>query len=138
MQVYDFTTLYTNFDLNEVKLALCGMAELLFNQHHKYICVGYQKSFFAKKKYRGYTCLGIKDLEEAVTFILQNTYITFGDIILKQVKGIPIGGSCSSTIADLTLCYKEFAFMKGLLREKKWGLAKLLLDNSRYVDVVGS
>ena len=27
--------------------------------------------------------------------------------------------------------------MKGLLREKKWGLAKLLSDNSRYVDDVG-
>ena len=54
--------------------------------------------------------------------------------MLRQVKGIPMGGNCCSLMADLTLAYKEFTYMKQLLKIKKFGLAKLLSNNSRYVD----
>ena len=37
-------------------------------------------------------------------------------------------------MADLTLAYREFMFMKQLLRNKKIGLARLLSHSSRYVD----
>ena len=47
-----------------------------------------------------------------------------------------MGGGCSSPIADLYLCSKEFMFMKALLKDKKFSLAKLLSNNSRYVDDV--
>ena len=47
-----------------------------------------------------------------------------------------MGGNCSSPMADLTLSYKEFIYMQNLLRDNKWGLAKLLSNNSRYVDDV--
>ena len=45
-----------------------------------------------------------------------------------------MGGGCSSPIADLYLCSKEFMFMKALLKDKKISLAKLLSNNCRYVD----
>ena len=45
-----------------------------------------------------------------------------------------MGGSCSSLIADLSLNFKEFSFMKRLVKEKKFGLARLLSHSSRYVD----
>ena len=45
-----------------------------------------------------------------------------------------MGGNCSSQIADLFLCYREYIYMTSLLRDKRMGLAKLLSDNSRYVD----
>ena len=136
MQVFDFTTLYTNLELKEVENSLYGLIDLLYSSHNKFICVGYQKSFFSKKKYKGYFCFDAHAMKEAINFIINNTYISFGQFILKQVKGIPMGGNCSSPMADLTLCYKEFSFMKSLLKNKKWGLAKLLSNNSRYVDDV--
>ena len=52
---------------------------------------------------------------------------------MKQSFGIPIGGNCSSPLADLTLAYKEFIYMKKLLKEK-FNLTRLLSNNSRYVD----
>lgn len=137
MQVYDFSTLYTNLDLNEVKKSLFELFDLLFSESNKYICIGLfktKKSFFAKKKYNGYYCLDINEFKDAVEFILQNTYITFGGLVFQQERGIPMGGGSSSLIADLFLCYREFLYMKTLLKEKKMGLAKLLSDNSRYVD----
>ena len=136
MQVYDFTTLYTNLELKEVENSIFGLIDLLYSSHNKFICIGYQKSFFSKKKYKGYFCLDAPTLKEAITFIINNTFISFGHFILKQVKGIPMGGNCSSPMADLTLSYKEFIYMQNLLRDNKWGLAKLLSNNSRYVDDV--
>ena len=100
MQVCDFSTLYTNLDLNAVKKSLF---DLPFSESNKYICIGLytKRCFFAKKKYNGFYCLGIDEFKDAIEFILQNTYITFGGLILQQAKGIPMGGNCSSQIADL-------------------------------------
>ena len=137
LQVYDISTLYTNLDLHEVKKSLF---ELLFSESNKYICIGLfktKKSFFAKKKYNGYYCLDINEFKDAVEFILQNTYITFGGLVLQQAKGIPMGGNCSSQIADQFLCFREFLYMKSLIKQKKFSLARLLSDNSRYVDDLG-
>jgi len=56
--------------------------------------------------------------------------------VLKQSKGIPMGGSCSSPTADLYLSFKEYTYMKTLLRDKRFNLARLLSNNSRYIDDV--
>ena len=134
MQVFDFTTLYTKLDLQEVISSISGMIDLIFSPTNKYICINYKKSFFSKKKYKGYHCLDKESFKEAVQYIISNTFVTFGGFVLRQVKCIPMGGSCSSNIADLTLNFKEFTFMKRLVKEKKLGLARLLSNNSRYVD----
>ena len=52
---------------------------------------------------------------------------------MKQSFDIPIGGNCSSPLADLTLAYKEFIYMKKLLKEN-FNLTRLLSNNSKYVD----
>ena len=134
MEVFDFTTLYTKLDLQEVINSLYGIINLLFSPTNKYICIGYKKSFFSKKKYRGYHCFDNVTFKEAICFIVSNTFVSFGGIVLQQIKGIPMGGSCSSLIADLSLNFKEFSFMKNLVKERKLGLARLLSSSSRYVD----
>ena len=45
-----------------------------------------------------------------------------------------MGGNCSSLLADLFLSFCEFDFLTKCLREKKYGLCKLLSNTSRYVD----
>ena len=45
-----------------------------------------------------------------------------------------MGGNCSSPMADLTLGFREYSYMKQLLKNRKFNLAKLLSNNSRYVD----
>ena len=134
MQVNDFTTLYTNLNLKEVENSLNSLIDLIFSSKNKYICIGYDKSFISAKKYNGYFTFDKNTLKDAVTFIINNTFIKFGEFLLRQVKGIPMGGNCCSPMADLTLAYKEFLYMKQLLRNKKFGLARLLSNNSRYVD----
>lgn len=136
MQVYDFTTLYTNLDLEVVEGLMNGLIDLIFSESNKYICVSRfdEKCFFAKKQYNGYLCFSSESLKKAINFILQNTYIRYSTNILRQVRGIPMGGNSSSQLADLSLAKCEYDYMQSLLKAKKLGLAKLLSNNSRYVD----
>ena len=138
VQVHDFSTLYTNLELAEVKKALKGMIELIFNlDSNKFINISLFKNtaFFARKKYNGFYTFDKNTLIEAVNFILDNAFVIFGDFILKQNWGIPMGGNCSSEIANCTLGWFEFLFMQSLLKKKdRVGLTKLLSNISRYVD----
>ena len=135
MQVFDFTTLYTSLDLKEVENSLYNLIDMLFSNKNKFICISYDKAFFAQKRYNGhYYTFNKKSLKDAIKFYINNTYIRFGEYILKQTKGIPMGGNCSSPMADLTLGFREYSYMKQLLKNKKFNLAKLLSNNSRYVD----
>jgi len=136
IQVYDFTTLYTNLDLGVVEKLLSEMIDLLFSNINKYICISKfeDKSFFSKKVYNNYYCFDSELLKKAIKFLLQNTFVSFGNIILRQTKGIPMGGNSSSQFADLSLAKSEFDYQKSLLASKKMNLAKLLSNNGRYVD----
>ena len=136
IQVYDFTTLYTNLDLEVVENLLTEMIELIFSNINKFICVSKfeDKTFFSKKEYSGFYCFDAVLLKNAIHFLLQNTFVSFGGIVLRQVRGIPMGGNSSSQFADLSLAKSEFNYMKSLLTDKKIGLAKLLSNNARYVD----
>ena len=137
LQVYDFTTLYTNLDLKEVEDMMSEVIDLIFSDRNKYICVSKRdpnNCFFAKKTYDNHVCFDAKELKEAVNFIIYNTYIIFAGIVFIQMKGIPMGGNSSSPIADLTIGKREFNYMINLIKQKKYGLAKLLSSCCRYVD----
>ena len=45
-----------------------------------------------------------------------------------------MGGNSSSLIADLSVGWDEYKFMTKLIAEKKFGLCKLLSNNTRYID----
>jgi len=137
LQVYDFTTLYTNLDLLEVELMINEVIDLIYSERNQYICISKKDNttcFFSNKQYNNHYCFSADDLKEAVKYIIYNTYIMFGGILYLQIRGIPMGGNSSSPIADLTISKREFNYMKKLLSEKKFNLAKRLSNNCRYVD----
>ena len=137
LQVYDFTTLYTKLELNEVEKMINEVIELIYSERNKYICIAKydsSKCFFSKKLYNNHYCFDKEKLKEAVNFVIRNTYVIFGKKVFIQNKGIPMGGNSSSPIAELTVGKKEFNYIKKLMQEKKFNLAKILSNNCRYVD----
>ena len=136
LQVFDFSTLYTNLDLYDVEISLAALCDMFFRRKCKYLCINRFKAFFSIKKYDSFSCFEKALFKKAITYILYNTFVTFGRFVFQQTKGIPMGGNCSSLIADLYLCYKEFQYMKRLLADKKFGLARHFSNSSRYVDDV--
>ena len=49
-----------------------------------------------------------------------------------------MGGNSSSQFADLSLSKSEYNYMINLIKDKKFSLAKLLSNNTRYVDDLGT
>ncbi len=66
-----------------------------------------------------------------ITFVLENTYVTFAGFIFKQVSGIPMGGNASPLLADLTLSVLEFKFLNSNLHFRE---SKLLNYMTRFID----
>ena len=127
LQVFDFSTLYTNLNQTDIITHLFDLFDIVFNaSSRKFLCVGYNKSFFSSRTYKGYHCFDIDLFKAAVQFVISEVYVVFGGMTFRQVKGIPMGGNCSPLLADLFLCHCEFVYMKSLLSDKKVGLARLL------------
>lgn len=135
LQVFDFSTLYTNLGQSDVLTHLFQLFDLVFDSSsRKFLCIGWNRSFFSKKVYKGYHCFDLSQFKEAVHFIISEVFVVFGGKVFQQIRGIPMGGNCSPLLADLFLLHCEFVFMKSLVSNKKFGLAKLLSNNTRYID----
>ena len=135
IEVFDFSTLYTNLDQNEVKSHIFSLLDLVFNSStRRYLCIGFEKSFLSKIEYRGYHTFTIDSFKKAIEFIIDEVFVTFGGCVFRQVNGIPMGGNCSPLLADLFLLHCEYVFMTNLMNNKMLGLARILSNTSRYID----
>ena len=56
--------------------------------------------FFSNKKYDSYKCWSCAELYEAFTFLMENIYVQFDDMVYQQIVGIPMGTNCAPLIAD--------------------------------------
>ena len=137
IETFDFSTLYTNLPLDKIYDSLEQLIIKMFKHSGSlYILVNAtrKKSFWCNgKDYIGYKRYTIDKLLDALKFILYNSYIQFGNMIFKQITGIPMGGNSSPFIADLYLSWHEYCFMVKLSKSN-YSLASILSKNSRYID----
>jgi hypothetical protein len=54
-----------------------------------------------------------------IVFLVNNIYVVFGDQVLQQSVGIPMGTNCAPLLGNLFLCSFEAEFVQKLLRAKK-------------------
>ena len=68
-------------------------------------------------------------IRELIYTVIEETYIKFADFTFKQTLGVPMGGSASPDIADLTLSVLEYRYLI-----KKPEIQYKLLCTCRYID----
>ena len=83
------------------------------------------------KKYHAWSCQNVCD---ALSFLLNNSYIRFGTNLYRQVVGIPMGTSCAPLVADLFLFCYERDFMMSLSGDKQANDIDAFNTTSRYLD----
>ena len=86
------------------------------------------------KTYFSCACFDLELFAKAVTFVINEVYVVFEGLVFKQTKGIPMGGNCSPLLADIFLSHCEYVYMSNLVKNKKFGLARLLSHTCRYID----
>ena len=144
IHTYDFSTLYTNLPLDLVRNELFEMIDRYLDinerKSNKYTVLNH---FWKTAQFASVNRKGLYDrdkIKTALDYLLFNSFVKFGPHVLKQIKGIPMGGNASPLIADLFLANLEFRYMDKLHSFKSpenLRMAKKLSNNSRYIDDIG-
>ena len=71
---------------------------------------------------------------DALVYLLDNIFISFGTYFYRQTIGIPMGTNCAPLVADLFLFCYERDFMKSLSRENQADIIEAFNSTSRYRD----
>jgi hypothetical protein len=72
--------------------------------------------------------MNIETLIMIIQFDMNNVYFTLGDILLRQINGIPMGGFISAPEAQLVCIYSEVQF------HESCGLDSRYISGTRYMD----
>ena len=112
IQTFDFSTLYTNLAHQDIKDSLKFTIKLAFrNSRSKFISV-YEKGFGWVNGFRDGTLAFDEDkLIRCEEFLLDNCYFKVGDVLYRQLIGVPIGINPGPYMANLTLWYFENQFI---------------------------
>ena len=134
IQTFDFSTLYTNLAHKDIKDALIFTIKLAFrNSRSKFIAV-YEKGFGWVNSFRdGTLAIGEDKLIDCVNFLLDNCYFKVGDVLYRQVIGVPIGINPGPYMANLTLWYFENKFLDSNYK-CKYNIVKKLNYTFRLID----
>ena len=128
---YDFSNLYTNFKHDEILERLFWLIDMLFNNSKKiYINVSknlmkvdYSDEILAVDRGWSFDRTKLKDVLE---FLIKNMYIEFGNLIVRQICGIPMGSIPAPDFANLALAVDEFRFVKNMIKDRMFHiLAKM-------------
>ena len=71
---------------------------------------------------------------DALSYLLDNIYIKFGNKLYRQIVGIPMGTNCAPFVADLFLFCYERDFMTSLSDDNQADIIKAFNLTSRYLD----
>ena len=83
---------------------------------------------------RGYHLWSCQNVCDALSFLLDNTYIRFGTMLYKRIVCIPMGTNCAPLVVDLFLFCYERDFMKNLSSDNQADVIKAFNLTSRYLD----
>ena len=110
---YDFATLYTNFSLGDIKTAMTSVIKLAFKHSKKTHISVYEKSFrWVNEPRKSTFSFNEQSLIDSIIWILDNSYFKVGNLVFKQLIGVPIGVDCGPFIANLTLFFFENRFLE--------------------------
>ena len=100
----------------------------------KYIKVTKSKAYWSNKKTPHTLIINCNELTRMIEQLIDNTYVTVGNQVLRQTIGIPMGTDCAPFLANLFLFSYEFRYLYNLLKQKKWTVLNKFRRCVRYID----
>jgi hypothetical protein len=132
---YDFSTLYTSIPHDKLKHEIKLLVEQAFNgMNKKYVKVTKSKAYWSNTKTPHTFTVTCNTLTHMIEWLIDNTYVTVGNQVLRQTVGIPMGTDCAPFLANLFLFAYEFRYLNNLLTQKKWPLLNKFRRCVRYID----
>ena len=90
LSTYDFSTLYPTVPHDLIKDKLLDLIERAFKQFYKnegtlYLACNDKKAFFTSTDNRGYKLWSCQNVCDALSYLLDNIYIRFGNTLYKKM-----------------------------------------------------
>ena len=133
LSTFDFTTLYTKIDHNDLIQVLNSVIDKAFKGGRKKYISFVGKTAFWVGKTRSKQCFSKSSLKEAVKFLIESCYFTVGNLLVRQTIGIPMGIDPAPFWANLYLHWYEDRFMSELISRDKVK-AITFNGNFRFID----
>ena len=134
MQTYDFSTLYPALPQAEIKKQFSKIFNKVFKREGKqFINVNFHKAYFSSRQNTKGCSFRLTDMIEVLEFMLDNIFVRFGNMVYKQVIGVPIGSDAGAEIANLLLFSYESEYIEKLSKQDIT-LARKFNLCSRYID----
>ena len=144
LAAYDFTTMYTKLSLSDLKARLATLINAIFEHKSntsraKILLVdqsGHYEWITSPRTGLPPTTrlFDQSKIIEAISFLVDNTYVRFAGRIWHQIVGIPMGTNCAGFLANLYCFTYEFDFLKKVINDKNFVVAEELLRTKRYID----
>ena len=139
LSTYDFSTFYITLPHNLIKEKLIDLIERAFKQFKEnevtlYLACNDKKAFFTSAGHKGYKSWPCQNVCDALSYLLDNIYIKFGNTLYRLIVGIPMGTNCAPLVADLFLFCYERVFMSSLSGNNQADIIETFKSTSRYLD----
>lgn len=138
IQTFDFSTLYTKIDLDDLKRVLIAMLDKAFcGGQCKYIKISNNKAEFNNGK-KGGIVYTKEDCQMIIRYVIDNAYFSFGNKVYQQVIGIPMGTDPAPYMANLYLHYYEEKWMNNLAKTDNRKARRNYKHTRRFIDDLGT
>ena len=107
------------------------------NKSTPYLSIYSKSSNWVKKPRVSTVFFSCQSLIDSVHFLIDNSYFCFGNLIFRQIIGVPIGVSPGPFLANLTLWYFEYNFINSLYKSDYRNALKLR-NTFRLIDDISS
>ena len=137
MSISDFSTFYTTLPYNLIKEKLLDLIERAFkkifkNEDTLYLTCYDKKAFFTFPDHRGYKPRFCQNVCDALSYLLDNIYIRFGNKLYSRIVGIPMGTNRAFLVTDLFLYCYERDLMASLSDDTQADIIEASTSTSRY------
>ena len=127
---FDFERLRTNIDSQDMQDSIMHMVREIFavKEHEGFVGIKVRtkshaqwlkqspipacnRDRFSDKDGESVT-FDVLCIEEWLTYLSRNMYVTFGRIVKRQVQSTPMGTNCASNLANIFLAWYEVCFLR--------------------------
>jgi hypothetical protein len=135
LATYDFSTLYTSIPHEALKEKLAQVVMKAFKgKNKKFIRVTSNSARWNNENKKVSSNIDCNTLIQMIDWLIDNTFVTIGSSVFKQVIGIPMGTDCAPYLANLFLYSYEFDFLNDTLKQKDFDTLYKFNKCHRYID----
>ena len=134
ISTFDFSTLYTKIPHQKLLDVLNGLVDFCFEGGtHEQISVNNTSARWVSKTSKAGLVFNRSAVKDAIKYLMDNCYFTFGEKLFRQIVGIPMGSDPAPFMANLFLYHYESRWVKSL-KKNSLQRARRFNHTFRFID----